>query len=99
MAARSKGTNASVSSGQSFYQGASGRWAGEQLLRAAAAGKSLNAAALRTLDTLRHEEWKNFDQALLAEALIQLKGVAQLIGAGLTIPIANSLGKTVHAYE
>lgn len=81
------------------FNGGSGRWATAQLKAAAAQGKPLNAAVLRTLDTLRHEEWKYFDEALVQEALIQLKGVADLQGAGLVRPVANSLGKTVFAYE
>jgi hypothetical protein len=31
-------------------------------------GRALSASALRTLDTLRHEEWKYFDDALVEEA-------------------------------
>lgn len=90
--------NGGVEAGRSVF-GNGGRWATEQLIKAAAEGKALNASALRTLDTLRHEEWKFFDDALIAEALIQLKGVADLIAAGLVRPVPNSLGKTVFGYE
>lgn len=97
MARRSNGVR--VQSGRAFYKGSTGKWAGERMLAAAAKNIPLTAAVLRTLDTLRHEEWKNFDQALLAEALIQLKAVGDLISGGLTITVPNSMGKTIHAYE
>lgn len=61
--------------------------------------KAFNTAVLRTADTLRHESWKYFDEALISEALIQLKGVADLEESGLVSPVPNSLGKTVFAYE
>ena len=81
------------------FAGGSGRWATAQFKAALAAGKGISAAVLRTLDTLRHEEWKYFDEALVQEALIQLKGVADLQAAGLVRPVPNSLGKTIFAYE
>jgi hypothetical protein len=46
-------------------------------------GSRAVGVALRTLDTLRHEEWKYFDDALVEEAVIRLVGVADLIAAGL----------------
>lgn len=76
-----------------------GRWATQMLKKAALEGKALSGAALRTLDTLRHEEWKYFDDALVNEALIRLRGVADLIGAGLVRPVSNALAKTVFGYE
>jgi len=79
--------------------GSSGRWAGEQMLAAMNAGKPFNAGVLRANGTLRHEEWKHFDNALLGEALIRLQGVQDLIGGGLTVNVPNSLGKTVFSYE
>jgi hypothetical protein len=84
---------------RAFTSGSSGRWAGEQMLKAVKAGIPLTASVLRTNDTLRHEEWKAFDDVVMAEALIRLRGVADLIANGLSKPIANSLGKTVFAYE
>jgi len=82
-----------------FGNGNSGQWATKQLKAAAMSGKALSASALRTLDTLRHEEWKFFDQALLEEAKIRLVGVADLMTAGLVRPVPNALGKTVFGYE
>lgn len=84
---------------KALFGGATGRWATSQLKRALTEGRALNAAALRTLDTLRHEDWKFFDDALVQEAVIRLVGVADLIAAGLTKPVPNSLGKMVFGYE
>jgi hypothetical protein len=95
---RTKRTNVVVS-GAELFGGATGRWATNMLKKAAMEGRALTAAALRTLDTLRHEEWKAFDDALIEEAKIRLVGVADLMGAGLVIPVPNALGKTVFGYE
>jgi uncharacterized linocin/CFP29 family protein len=76
-----------------------GRWATQMMKKAFMEGKALSSAALRTLDTLRHEDWKVFDQALVEEALIRLVGVADLQAAGLVKPVKNSLGKTVFGWE
>lgn len=88
-----------LDTGKSLFSGAAGRWATAQLKKAALEGKALSAAALRTADTLRHEEWKFFDEELVKEATIRLVGVADLIGRGLTINVPNALGKTVFGYE
>lgn len=92
-------TQASASGGRAFMNSASGRWAGEQLLAAMKAGRPVNASELRTCDTLRKDEWKAFDEAVIEEGIIRLRGVADLMGAGLTIPVANALGKTLFEYE
>lgn len=90
--------SAIVSTGKSFW-GSSGKWAGERLLQALKEGRQMSASELRTLDTLRKDEWVHFDEALVEEAAIRLRGVADLIGAGLTRPVPNSMGKTVYQYE
>jgi uncharacterized linocin/CFP29 family protein len=82
-----------------FSRGSSGRWATAQLKKAFNEGRALSASALRTLDTLRHEEWKVFDDALVQEATIRLVAVGDLIAGGLVRPVANSLGKMVFGYE
>jgi uncharacterized linocin/CFP29 family protein len=92
-------SGAQVEAGGDFYRGSSGRWAGEQFLKALQEGKELSASALRTLDTLRHEEWIFFDEALVEAATIRLKGVAALIAAGLTVNIPGSLGRTMYQYD
>ncbi len=97
-ALEAKGAAATVS-GKSLFSGSGGAWATGRLKAAALAGGKLTAEALRTLDTLRHEEWKFFDDVLINEALIRLVGVADLVNAGLTRPVPNALGKTIFGYE
>lgn len=86
-----------LSSPNAFF--GSGRWATQQLKAAALAGKGITTAALRTLDTLRRDEWKHFDDAVLEEAYIRLVGVADLKAKGLQVTVANGLGKTMYEYE
>lgn len=93
---RSEG--ARVSNGRMLMR-SSGRWAGEQFMRAAAQGRPLNASVLRTNNVLRRDEWIEYDNAVLQEAQIQLVGISDLIAANLTRPVANSLGKTLFGYE
>lgn len=76
-----------------------GSWATERYKEAMRAGKALSGAIFRTNDVLRHEEWKHFDEVLVEEYLKRIVGVADLQGAGLTRPVANSLGKTEFDYE
>ena len=90
---------ARVDSGRALMKGTSGRWAGEQLLRALSEGRELGPAVLRTADTLRRDEWVAFDEAVIEEGMIRLRGVADLIAAGLTLPIAGAMGKTMVEYE
>jgi uncharacterized linocin/CFP29 family protein len=89
---------ASVDTGASLIRTTSGRWAAEQFLKAAKTGK-MSSEILRTLDTLNRDEWIFFDNVVLEEALIVLRGVQDLIGAGLTRTLTNSLGKTLMSYE
>lgn len=49
--------------------------------------------------TLRKDEWKEFDTAVLRAARERLIGANDLIGRGLTHRIGNGLGKTVLEYE
>jgi len=88
---------AEISTGKQFNK--SGTWAGQQFLKALNAGQGITTDALRTLDTLRKDEWVAFDNALVEEGHIRLKGIADLIAAGLTIPVPNALGKTIFQYE
>lgn len=91
--------SAVLEGGKTFWNNSSGRWAGEQLMRALAAGRDISPAELRTASVLRKDEWIHLDNELIAEAQLRLRGVADLIAAGLTIPVANSMGKTVFEYE
>ena len=88
-----------IATGEALFGSASGRWATAALKAEFAKTGRIATSALRTLDTLRHEEWKFFDDALVAEAVIRLVGVGDLIAAGLTRNVPNALGKTVFGYE
>jgi uncharacterized linocin/CFP29 family protein len=85
--------------GDGFYRTSSGRWAGERLLKALKSGQPFSAAVLRDLDTLRKDEWIYLDEALVEAAQIRLRGVADVIAAGLVLNVPNSLGKMVLQYE
>lgn len=58
-----------------------------------------NINALRTNDTLRRDEWKQFDDRLIEVARKKLVIVGQLQSRGLTYPITNGLGKTILQWE
>lgn len=77
----------------------SGAWATKQLKSALMNGGSLRAAALRTADTLKRDEWKVYDNAVLEESKIRLVGVKDLIAGGLVVNVPNALGKLVFGYE
>jgi len=52
-------------------------------------------AAINTNATLRRDEWKQLDEALLAAKRYRLGGVEDLIGKGLTYNLGNAMGTTV----
>lgn len=54
---------------------------------------------LRTNETLAKEEWIQFDEAIIEEAMIRLQGVGDLISAGLTFNLQNALGTTIVQWE
>ena len=58
-------------------------------------GGKLIATPTTNTATLRHEEWKILDEAIVAAAKERLRIVADLRGAGLTFNIPNGMGKTV----
>jgi uncharacterized linocin/CFP29 family protein len=62
-----------------------------------ASGMNINKA-LRTNATLRKDEWKQYDTAVLKIATERLVGVKYLMSKGLTYR-TNGLGKTVLEYE
>jgi uncharacterized linocin/CFP29 family protein len=92
-------TAAAIDSGRSFLNGASGQWAGRQFLAALESGGTISPASLRTLGVLREDDWKVFDTELVVGASLRLRGVADLIAAGLTKTIPNGLAKTILEYE
>ena len=91
--------NAVVETGREFWSGSDGRWAGERMLAAVEAGRPMTAKELRSATTLRKDEWKVFDTALVEEVHIRLRGIADLYSAGLTKTIPGGLGKSVYEYE
>lgn len=90
-----------VETGRTFWAGSSGVWAGQKLMDAISNGGEANfrAQALRVCDTLQKDEWKFFDTTLVESAALRLRGVADLLSAGLTVTVPNSFGKTVYEYE
>lgn len=91
--------NQAVDNGKGFWGGSSGRWAGEQLMKALANNQDISPALLRTLSTLRRDEWKVFDDALVDVARERLVAVADVVGRGLVGTVSGAMGKTVLAYE
>jgi len=57
-----------------------------------------NVNRLRTNATLRHEEWKQLDDAVLDVARAKLVGITDIQAAGLTVPLGG-LGVTETQYE
>lgn len=74
-----------------------GRAYGSVAQRLLACGMNVNA--LRVNDTLRKDEWRVYDTAVIKAAQERLIGVADLMGRGLVFRVANGLGKTVIQYE
>ncbi len=58
-----------------------------------------NLNSLRTLDVLRKDEWKSFDEVLVEIARARLVGVADLFSAGLTFNLPDPLGTTILEWE
>jgi uncharacterized linocin/CFP29 family protein len=59
----------------------------------------MNINALRTNDVLHKEEWLLFDRTVVDIARAALVGVADLMAAGLTMPIPGAMGVTVVQHE
>lgn len=95
----SPNTPAGMDAGNVIIEGSQGRWAGEQLMAAMDNQGNLSPEVLRTNSVLRRDEWIIFDNEAVEGALARLRAVADVIGAGLTKPIANSMGKTILQYN
>lgn len=59
----------------------------------------MDANALRTNATLREDEWKDLDNAILDIARKRLPAVTDLMNRGLVYRVPGGFGKTVHQYE
>jgi len=57
------------------------------------------AVPINNASTLRKDEWKQMDEAVLDIARYRLTGIADLESRGLVYNIANGLGTTVMEYE
>jgi hypothetical protein len=80
---------------------ANGNWAAQRFFAEAKLKgiKALSPGTLRTNEVLTRDEWKVFDNEIIAEAEIRLRAVADLISLGLTKNIPNGLAKTVLEYQ
>jgi len=58
-------------------------------------GGTLKAVPINNAATLRKDEWKQYDTAIIREARQRLMGIADLEARGLVYRIGNGLGKTV----
>lgn len=67
---------------------------GQRLLQS-----GMNINSLRTNATLSKDEWKRFDDAVIAIAEERLAGIADLMNAGLTFNVGNALGTTIVEWE
>lgn len=94
-----QGGSAAVTSGKGLLSLTSGRWAGEQMLKALEAGRMFSPKDLRVNAVLRREDWKAVDGAVVTSAAIRLKGIADLRSLGLVRSIGGGLGKTVFEYD
>jgi uncharacterized linocin/CFP29 family protein len=86
---KKKQRDAAVSSGNELFGGSMGK----RLL-----ASNFNVNSLRTNDVLLYDEWKEIDRVVLQAAQVRLRGVADLLGAGLTYNV-DGLRKTVLGYQ
>lgn len=63
------------------------------------AGKDTAIPVNNTTATLRHEDWRLIDEAVIRVAKPRLRAVGDLRAAGLTYNIPNGMAKTVLSYE
>lgn len=76
-------------------------WKGDDGLSYMTKGKNEKAQSVRVNanTTLRKDEWKHYDTAVVKVAQERLVAVGDLQSRGLVLNIANGLGKTVLEYE
>jgi uncharacterized linocin/CFP29 family protein len=58
-----------------------------------------DVSVMRPLAILRKEEWLFFDEKVVQVTRQRLRAVADLLGGGLTFPLANPMGTTVLQWE
>lgn len=59
----------------------------------------MNVGALRTLSTLRKDEWKQYDEVVVQIARDTLRAAGDLINAGLVYNLNNAMGKLSLEWE
>jgi hypothetical protein len=89
---------ASISTVEGLFSGGGGGWAAARFLEGAKKGE-LSLGALRTLDTLRKDEWIYYDDVVVEETAIRLRAVSDLIGRGLVTNIPDALATMIYQYE
>jgi uncharacterized linocin/CFP29 family protein len=92
-------SNRAALHGGDFMKSGGGRWATEQMIRALSANQPFTTDMLRVAETLRRDEWKAFDTAIIGAGVQRLRAVADLYAAGLVKNIANGFGKTIFEWE
>lgn len=72
---------------------------GHGSLAARLLANGMNVNALRTLDVLRKDEWKQYDTTVVDIARVRLGAVADLVSRGLVYNLPNALGTTRLEWE
>jgi uncharacterized linocin/CFP29 family protein len=80
---------------QDFIQIQNGRVVGNGDVASVLLKNGFNTNALRTNDTLRYDDWKAIDKAVLTAAMRRLTITQALIGRGLVLDLPNGMGSTV----
>lgn len=92
--------NATAAGLMAAFGGSSGgSFAAARFMAAIAAGRTISPKELRTLELLRNEEWKAFDNSIVRGAQIRLRVVADLLANGNVLNITNGMAKTVLEYS
>lgn len=90
---------ANVSMVSQAHHGRSAMYSSNGFVAQRLLNSGFDANSLRTNDTLRKDEWKMYDTAIVGIAKARLRGVADLMAAGLTYSLPNALGVTRLEWE
>lgn len=82
-----------------FIRSGKGGTVGTGLVAQQLMQSGFNINSLRTNDTLRKDEWKLYDTAIVGIAKARLIGVADLMSRGLSMNLPNALGVTRLEWE
>jgi len=98
------GDSAKISDGKIFIDNG-GQWAAQRLEQRLRECGSMGpdadgqVSALRTLDTLSKDDWISLDKAVVQEAQLRMRLVADINAAGLTYNVPNAMGKLVLQHQ